>query len=266
MIANGRDLPLLEFESHNRGPKGEDPEVSRIKTQLAAHPCHQCPERENHARWAERWFKLENETAGQRRRISERTNTIARQFDRVCAVLDELDYLQDDDVTEKGKRLQRIYGDLDLLVSECLNRGLWDGLTPAELAAVASGMTFESRRGDEDPAPRMPTTKSISVAEDMLDVWQTVDQLERQHRIAPSRQPDFSFALAVWSWCEGASLDITLSHADIAAGDFVRAIKQLIDLVAQIASATESAELRSTARKALDGLRRGVIEQSAQIG
>jgi ATP-dependent RNA helicase HelY len=67
-------------------------------------------------------------------------------------------------------------------------------------------------------------------------------------------------------WCEGASLDVTLSQADIAAGDFVRAIKQLIDLVAQIASATESAELRSTARKALDGLRRGVIEQSTAIG
>ena len=266
LITRGRDLRDIDAPRSGRSPVGEDPQVTQIRAKLAAHPCHECPERETHARWAERWHKLESETASQRRRIAERTNTIARQFDRVCAVLDHLDYLNGDEVTDKGHRLQRIYGDLDLLVAECLDRNLWDGLKPSELAAVASGMTFESRKGDEGPGARMPTAKTVEVAEQMLDTWHIVDQLERQHRVGESRQPDFSFALAVWSWCEGASLDVTLSNADIAAGDFVRAMKQLIDLVAQIASATESDSVRKAARKALDGLRRGVIEQSAAIG
>ena len=60
----------------------------------ASHPCHDCPDREDHARWAERYVKLERETAALRRRIEQRTNTIARQFDRVCEVLEELDYLR----------------------------------------------------------------------------------------------------------------------------------------------------------------------------
>ncbi len=265
LITKGRDLPDRQTNSHPRANVAEDPQIAKIRAELTAHPCHACPERESHARWAERWFKLENETASDRRRISERTNTIARQFDRVCAVLDELGYLQGDDITAKGTRLQRIYGDLDLIVAECLDHGIWDGLNPAELAAVASGMTFETRRGEE-AAVRMPTEKTVAVAERMLDVWERVDQLERQHRVGESRQPDFSFALAVWSWVEGASLDVALSNADIAAGDFVRAMKQLIDLVAQIASASDSDNVRKVARQALDGLRRGVVEQSSLVG
>ncbi len=266
LIFKGRDLP--HHNEPNRGPRelAPDPRISLIRKQLGEHPCHECPDRETHARWFERWYKLESDTVHNRRRIAERTNSIARQFDRVCAVLDELGYLAGDEVTDKGMRLQRIYGDLDLLVAECLDRRLWDALKPSELAAVASGMTFESRMSDEPPPPRMPNGKTHEVAQQMLDAWGEIDQLERRHKVGYGRRPDFTFASAVFVWCEGASLDVTLSQADIAAGDFVRAIKQLIDLVAQIASATESAELRSTARKALDGLRRGVIEQSTAIG
>ena len=74
--------------------------------QLRDHPCHDCPEREDHARWAERWFKLDKEARTLRRRVEERTNTVARQFDRVCEVLTELGYLDggpgEVHVTERG--------------------------------------------------------------------------------------------------------------------------------------------------------------------
>ena len=65
----------------------KDPRVAEIRDTLRAHPCHACPDRESHARWAERYLKLERDTANQRRRIEQRTNTVARQFDRVCEVL-----------------------------------------------------------------------------------------------------------------------------------------------------------------------------------
>ena len=32
---------------------------SELRRQLQAHPCHQCPDREDHARWAERWWRLQ---------------------------------------------------------------------------------------------------------------------------------------------------------------------------------------------------------------
>ena len=74
--------------SRGNGAAADDDQLLRLRQRLRAHPCHGCPDREEHARWAERWVKLDRDTAGLRRRIEQRTNTIAREFDRVCEVLD----------------------------------------------------------------------------------------------------------------------------------------------------------------------------------
>src|SRR5690606_35463735 len=92
-----------------RQPAGEDPRIAELRRALREHPCHACPDRESHARWAERYAKLERETAQQRRRVEQRTNSVARQFDRVSEVLSELGYLRGDQVTVEGQRLHRIY-------------------------------------------------------------------------------------------------------------------------------------------------------------
>ncbi len=236
-----------------------DPRIEELRQSMRDHPCHACPDREQHARWAERYLKLERDTKDQRSRIDQRTNTVARQFDRVCRVLDTLGYLKGDEVTAAGERLKRLYGELDLLVSECLDEGVWDGLTPAELASVASGLTYEARRDDELPAPRLPSAAARDVANRMDSLCVEIMQLEREHRLRFLHRPDFGFAQAVHAWCEGASLDDVLSMTEMAAGDFVRAMKQLIDAVAQIADAAGPGELRTTARAALDLLNHGVV-------
>lgn len=245
------------------GPTVEDPRIAELRREMRDHPCHSCPDRESHARWAERLMKLDRETETTRRRVEQRTNTVARQFDRVCEVLDALGYLNGDEVTEEGRRLQRIYGELDLVVSESLRNDVWAGLTPAELAAVASGLTYEARNSDDAPPPRFPTKSVAQAAESMGLLWLQLDQLEREHRLRFLRKPDFGFAHAAWLWCEGTSLDLVLGAAEMAAGDFVRAMKQLIDTVAQIADAAGPGPLRDTARSALDELRKGVVAYSS---
>ncbi|MEV7396373.1 DEAD/DEAH box helicase [Aeromicrobium sp. NPDC092404] len=252
-VAWRQDKPYRESATR------EDPRIAAIRDKLRIHPCHSCPDREKHARWAERYSKLERDTANQRGRIESRTNTVARQFDRVCEVLDVLGYLDGDLVTDDGKRLQRLYSELDLLVSECLRGGVWDGLEAAELAAVVSGLTYESRNADDAPAPRFPTERVREVADTMTHLCTDLQRLEREHRVRFLHEPDFGFANAVWQWSMGATLDDVLGQMDLAAGDFVRAMKQLIDVVAQIADAAGPGPLRDTAREALDLLRRGVV-------
>lgn len=251
-------------ETQHRGPSGHgpqsvDPRITEIRRRLKAHPCHACPDRESHARWAERYLKLQRDTRNQRGRIEQRTNTVARQFDRVCEVLDHLGYLEGDTVTEDGLRLQRIYSELDLLVSECLRSGVWDGLDAADLAAVFSGLSYETRNPEDAPPPRLPNRRVLDVAEEMTTLCGDLQQLEREHKVRFLRSPDFGFAHAAWSWVNGATLDDVLRETDMAAGDFVRTMKQLIDVTAQIAQSAGPGELRTNARVALDGLRRGVV-------
>ena len=90
-----------------------------------------------------------------------------------------------------------------------------------------------------------------------------LQQLEREHRVKFLHQPDFGFAQAVWQWCNGATLDDVLNDMDLAAGDFVRAMKQLIDVVAQVADAAGPGPLRKTARESLDQLRHGVVSYTS---
>jgi len=124
-------------------------EVEELRARLRRHPCHDCPDREDHARYAERYFRLSRETEALERRVAGRSHVIARTFDRVCRVLDRLGYLDGDTVTADGRRLAGLYSELDLLAAECMRRRLWDGLAPAELAACVSALSFESRQADD---------------------------------------------------------------------------------------------------------------------
>jgi len=239
-------------------------EIDRLRAAIKAHPCHQCPEREDHARWAERWFKLDRDAHTLKRRVEQRTNTIARQFDRVCEVLTALDYLTvDSTVTDRGRQLMRIYTDMDLVAAESLRRGLWAGLSPSELAAALSILAFEARRADDATSPRLPGGRVKQVIADMVHVWGELDALERDHKLEFLREPDLGFAWAAYRWAEGDNLDDVLGTVDLAAGDFVRWMKQLLDLADQVADAAGDAPLRAVARQASGRLRRGVVAYSS---
>jgi ATP-dependent RNA helicase HelY len=248
---------------HRRSAEGER-EITRLRAEVRAHPCHGCSDREDHARWAERHHKLERDTRTLQRRIEQRTNTIARQFDRVCEVLTALGYLEDDEVTAAGEKLMRLYSDLDLLAAESIRTGLWRGLSAGELAAALSALVFEARRADDAGAPRLPGGRVRQVLADMVALWADLDALEREHHLDFLREPDLGFAWAAYRWAEGASLDDVLTETDLAAGDFVRWMKQLLDVTDQVADAAGSDDvLRRSARDTAKALRRGVVAYSS---
>ena len=242
-----------------------DAQVRQLRAAIRSHPCHGCSDREDHARWADRHLRLDREIAALRARIESRTNTIARLFDRVCEVLDELDYLDGDTVTENGQRLTRLYSELDLVVAECLRRGVLDGLSPAELAAVLSALCFEARAPDDAVQPRLPRGAAQDALARLVDIWAELDALEREHRLAFLREPDLGFCWTAFQWASGAGLDDVLDESGLAAGDFVRWVRQLLDLVDQVAEAAGQGALRETARLAVGALRRGVVAYSSTL-
>ena len=217
-------------------------DIAELRRRLRRHPCHQCPDREQHARYAERYFRQQKEVDDLERQVAGRRHVIARTFDRVCTVLDELGYLDGDKVTPAGQRLTRLYAELDLLAAECLRRGLWDGLNPAELAACVSVLSFESRRQVEDAGPaRLPHGPVRDVLNDMARTWGELDHLEQRHGLSFLREPDPGFVWAAYRWARGAKLeDVLDSVPGLTPGDFVRSMKQLIDLLDQIAVASRA--------------------------
>jgi ATP-dependent RNA helicase HelY len=247
-----------------RSGAADDDEIARLRAELRAHPAHGCADREDHARWAERYWRLARDTEAMQRRVRTRTHTIARTFDRVCALLQDLGYLRGDEVTGDGQRLTRLYTELDLLTAECLRRRLWEDLTAPELAACVSALVFEARQSDDVAPPRLPGGRAQAALGEMLRLWGELRDLESEHRLSFLREPDLGFAWAAHRWASGHRLETVLVDADLTAGDFVRWTKQLMDLLGQIADAApEDGRMRKTARQAADSLRRGVVAYSS---
>jgi ATP-dependent RNA helicase HelY len=263
--ATGLDRHDAKGRRGRRGTPGEDPEIALLKVQLRQHPCHACPDREEHARWAERRHRLQRDTEALRDKVAGRTGSLARTFDQVCAVLTERGFLSDDgEVTEAGRMLGRIWSEADLLVAECLRQGVWEGLTPDELAAAASMVLYESRREGDDRAsvPKGPVTAAVDAC---TKLWAEIAAGESDHGLSLTREPDPGFVWPMYRWARGEPLANVLASghnydADMPAGDFVRWARQVLDLLGQIReAAAASPGVKEAARKAITAVNRGVL-------
>ncbi|MET0975417.1 MAG: DEAD/DEAH box helicase [Leifsonia sp.] len=242
-------------------------ELTKLRNRLRSHPCHGCPDREAHARWAERWWRLKRENDTLQQQIRARTGAVARIFDRVTDVLLGLEYLERDEhgrlgASSAGRMLRRIYGDRDLLAAEALRRGLWDGLDPAGIAAIACALVFEPRREEGETVERYLPRGAFPAALDATQLlWSELDDIERENRLPGSSPIATGLCLAMHKWARGGRLSDVLLEADMAAGDFVRWTKQTIDLLDQLSVVADNPVARN-ARTAIDAVRRGIVAYS----
>jgi ATP-dependent RNA helicase HelY len=265
----------------HRSAAADDPVLADLRQALRNHPVHALPDREERVRVAERWLRSVREADALQRKMTERTGSLTRQFDATCDVLEELGYLVPevaplvpadtqvlgaaDDVpvvTDDGHRLARIWSEADLLVAECLRSGAWRGLTPAELAAAASTVVFEARR-DNAALPAIPAGKVAAAIGEMRRIRERLHDVEADHGVRVTRDLDLGFAWAAYRWADGQSLDRVLAGAEqagteLSGGDFVRWMRQLIDLLDQLAKVAEE-PVAAVARSAVGRVRRGVV-------
>lgn len=236
-------------------------EISSHRRALKAHACHQCPDRESHARNFEKASRLERESQGLTNRMESRTNVIPRTFDRVSAVLSELNYLHNDSLTSQGELLTKLYAESDLLLAEWVNSDLLNDIGAAELVGVLSSLIYEGR-GERSRSPRLPKTIEALVP-DVARIWSRIVLLEESHGITPQREPNFDLAWSAYRWANGYGLQTILRETEITVGDFVRCIRQIIDLLGQLLDAKP--EMHALVRDAIKRIDRGVIAYAAVI-
>jgi ATP-dependent RNA helicase HelY len=251
-------------QRRGRSAAADDEVLAQLRVELRRHPCHGCDDREEHARWAERHQRLARDTAALEQRVHSRTGSLARTFDRVCALLESRRYLHEDTVTDEGRRLARIWSESDLLVAECLRLGVWEGLSAAELAGAVSVLVYEARRAEDSGTP-VPGGALRDALTATVQLWGELESDESERGLQLTRQPDAGFVWPAYRWARGESLARVLRAASTAegempAGDFVRWARQVLDLLDQVAAAAGAdTALRTTAREAITAMRRGVV-------
>jgi ATP-dependent RNA helicase HelY len=197
--------------------------------------------------------------------VRRRSESLARQFDRVLGLLRQRRYVEEWSLTEAGDRLARIYHEADLLVAETLESGLLDGLDPPSVAALVSVFTFESRGPGAAPASRFGLQR-------LQSRWRAIEQLARRlgadeeaAGLPPTRPLDPGFSQVARAWAAGGDLSRVIGDQEVSGGDFVRNVKQLIDLLRQL---EQVAPLPATARaagRAADDLFRGIVAASSVV-
>ncbi len=248
-----------------KGRSEQERKLAELKVRMKTHPCHLCSHREAHSRWAERWWQLHRETQAILDQIEGRTNLVASTFDKICDLLTELDYLDSSDqdllVTESGKMLARIYGERDLLVAEALRLKIWDNLDAPSLAAMAAALVYEPRRDDETFEPRAVKGNFQQSFTNTQLLWDDLESLAKKHKLPRSSKLEMDLSYPIHRWATGAKLDLVLESADLLPGDFIRWCKQIIDLLEQLAKASEG-PISTKARDAVDLVKRGIVAYS----
>ncbi|MYE96784.1 MAG: hypothetical protein F4X28_05495, partial [Acidimicrobiaceae bacterium] len=189
---------------------------------------------------------------------------LARRFDAVAGVLRERGHLDGWTLTDSGSLVSRIFHEADLAVAEALWSGLLDGLSPSELASVLSAFTYEHRSPGARPEVWIPSgtayrrLRRIGVALDSLH------RAERNFGVEPTRPLETGFGPAAHRWAAGESFE-ALQEEGFSAGDFVRNVKQVIDLARRIAAVAPDQGTSVAAQQTVSALNRGVVSLSGAV-
>ena len=247
--------------SRRRSRRDVEEEIAENRRLMKAHPCHPCPERESHARLMEKAARLKRESKGLTARMEGRTHVIPRTFDRVTQVLRDLGYLDGEKLTEKGILLSRIYAETDLLLSELLHRRIFHDAVTSDVVAILSALVFEGR-GERSKVPRLPKSVDILVPS-IARTWSELVQREEENGLTPLREPNFDFAWSAGRWANGTSLNTILRESEVTVGDFVRNIRQIIDLLGQLIDADPINATKY--RECIKRIDRGVVAYAAVV-
>jgi ATP-dependent RNA helicase HelY len=230
------------------------------------HPVAADPRLADRLRAAAQAERAAREVDDLRARIRGRSHSVSNHFDRVLRVLESWGYVDGWRLSDAGRRLAGFFHECDLLVVEAMRQGHLDGLEPADLAGLASVFAYEHRSPDPPPAPWFPSR-------DVRKRWEAIESLARELRaveeeagLSPTRAPDPTFVAIAHAWAAGQSFATVVEDEELSGGDFVRTVKQLIDLLRQLALLAPLEATRSAAREAADRLFRGVVAASTALG
>jgi ATP-dependent RNA helicase HelY len=153
-----------------------------------------------------------------------------------------------------------------LLVAECLNRGFLDDLDAATFAGLLSVFVYEHRSSESPPEPWFPSGDARKRWRKIEATSRELRQLEHESRLTMHRSPDPTYIAIAYAWAVGEDFAEVVENEELSGGDFVRTMKQLIDLSRQVALTAPQTATRRIAEQAANLILRGVVAASSALG
>ncbi|MFM7510053.1 MAG: DEAD/DEAH box helicase [Actinomycetota bacterium] len=261
----GRRLASARLQPRRRRsrPPPEDSDaIAVLKQAVADHPVDRRSDRRELIDAANSRIADRNELERLERRLDRRGGGLVGRFVSMVGLLEDLGYVDDWDLTAAGERLRRTYHECDLLVCEAVERGLIDDLDVPSMAAVLSCFVYERRGGEVTPS-NFPTSEVADRVNRILEVAGDLGELERAAGGPETRSLDSGFCDMAYRWAAGDHLASVLEE-ETTGGDFVRTVRMLVDLMRQLAVTAPEPVTRTTLRRTVDALERGVVDPTRE--
>ena len=253
------------YRPNHRGFQREVAKRARA-VHLSARPARPAKRQPTAAQAARRSSRAAREVRSLEEQLAHQSDELGHRLSSTMAVLTELGHFVGEQPTAGGELLARIYHESDVLITEALVAGVLDNLDEAQIAATVCTITYEHRSPEPQPRPWYPDATVRRAVGTLDDITRRINSIEARHALAATRSPDPTFVPFVHGWVLGVPLDDLLADSEVAAGDFVRILRQLIDLLRQIAKVGPSSTVRAAARSASRRCDRGLVAASARVG
>ena len=264
--SNSKFLKEASARLANAKIKQASREKRNRRPQQSEHPVQDDPDLKFRLIAADSAERIDRELEQLEKRVSTSTQSVSNKFDELVKLLSEWGFVDDWSLTQRGQMLSHIFHESDLLIANCVAEGAFDGLSAINMAALASVFVYQARGGEEAATGSFPNSE-------LKTRWKTISKLSQQlavaetnHGLVVHRGPEAAFMGASLDWAAGTALVDVLEEDEITAGDFVRTIKQLIDLLRQLAVVLYEEADRTSASEAAEMCFRGVVAASSSVG
>ena len=116
------------------------------------------------------------------------------------------------------------------------------------------------------PPVRWPNSRVAKRSREIERLWRDLSVNEDDAGLPETKAPDPGLVAALYAWADGDTLtDVLDEDEDLTGGDFVRHVKQVIDLLHQVADVAPEPETAECARRAAESCFRGVVAASSLL-
>ncbi|MCP3917741.1 MAG: DEAD/DEAH box helicase [bacterium] len=218
-------------------------------------------------RVSEAWEKSFHEfqaRAENERTIKKHRRDQRRLIARHLAFLDELGYLDGDEVTARGKIARALNG-YEVQVTEMLFRGVLENLPSRALAMVFVALIHEERKSAD--RAWVPARMFGGLRTAVTSLVNELCGLEARHGVEPEmKRPDWGLVPATLSWYGGISMDGLETDLGVNPGDVCRVFRMAVQLMRNVRHAIDPDwDLSDKLGDAIAALNRDEIDARRQL-
>jgi len=261
--ASQRKQPLPE-EAREFAQKAKE-----YRVKMESYGCNTCKRYSKHRKELEVMERYERKARTMQKDIEFQKDVYWQKFLAHREILRQMNYLENDYPTQRGKTAMVLRTENELFMSEVILSGILDTLSPSELASVICALSCEEMRGDRDNVSRSPCANVRKALNKIRDIQRQVHRLERDHNIENqiNMNAHFSYLIEYWvnsGLCEendpSQAWEEMFSDCEFSQGDVVRAFKRTIDVLRQLTIVENTTQdLVETARAAIKAINKEPI-------